>query len=113
VGVEIMLAFKSAGILDRVPWVVVLVVVLLAGMVASGLLAYTVERVAYRPLRHAPRLIPLISAIGVSFFLQDAIRLIESIWRNAFNLVYPTIDVLNQRYELTTKIGRASCRERM
>jgi branched-chain amino acid transport system permease protein len=104
VGVEIMLAFKAAGILDRVPWVLVLVVVLLAGMIASGLLAYTVERVAYRPLRHAPRLIPLISAIGVSFFLQDVIRLIESIWRNAFNLVYPTVDALNVRWEITSTI---------
>src|SRR5712691_2716870 len=104
VGVEIMLAFKGAGILDRVPWVLVLIVVLLAGMIASGLLAYTIERVAYRPLRHAPRLIPLISAIGVSFFLQDVIRLIESIWRNAFNLVYPTIDALNVRFELTSTI---------
>src|SRR2546428_2461645 len=73
-------------------------------MAASGVLAVTVERVAYRPLRHAPRLIPLISAIGVSFFLQDAIRLFESLWRNAFNLVYPTIDILNERYELTTTI---------
>jgi branched-chain amino acid transport system permease protein len=84
--------------------VLVLLLALLAGMVASGLLAYTVERVAYRPLRHAPRLIPLISAIGVSFFLQDAIRLFESIWRNAFNLVYPTLDALNVRFELTSTI---------
>jgi branched-chain amino acid transport system permease protein len=73
-------------------------------MAASGLLAVSVERIAYRPLRHAPRLIPLISAIGVSFFLQDAIRLFESIWRNAFNLVYPTMDVLNQRYDLTSTV---------
>src|SRR5688500_11462266 len=83
VGVEIMLGLKSAGVLETVPWVLVLIAVLLAGMLASALLAFTVERVAYRPLRHAPRLIPLISAIGVSFFLQDAIRLTESIWRNA------------------------------
>src|ERR1051325_5695795 len=104
VGVEIMLGLKSAGILDRMPWVLVLVIVLLAGMIVSGLLAFTIERVAYRPLRHAPRLIPLISAIGVSFFLQDVIRLIESIWRNAFNLVYPTIDALNVRFEITSTI---------
>jgi branched-chain amino acid transport system permease protein len=104
VGVEILLGLKSAGILDGLPWLPVLVLVLIAGMAASGLLAVTVERVAYRPLRHAPRLIPLISAIGVSFFLQDAIRLFESLWRNAFNLVYPTIDVLNRRYELTATI---------
>ena len=104
VGVEILLSVKSAGMLDTVPWVLILLVVLVAGMAVSALLAYTIERVAYRPLRHAPRLIPLISAIGVSFFLQDAIRLFESVWRNAFNLVYPTIDVLNERFELTPAI---------
>ncbi len=102
VGVEILLSLQSAGWLARLPWVLVLILVILAGMLASGLLAVTVERVAYRPLRSAPRLIPLISAIGVSFFLQDAIRLFESIWRNAFNLVYPTMDVMNHRFELTS-----------
>jgi branched-chain amino acid transport system permease protein len=101
VGVEILLSLQSAGWLARLPWVVVLVLVILAGMLASGLLAVTIERVAYRPLRAAPRLIPLISAIGVSFFLQDIIRLFESIWRNAFNLVYPTMDVMNRRFEIT------------
>jgi branched-chain amino acid transport system permease protein len=104
VGVEILLSLQSAGWLARIPWVVVLVLVILAGMLASGLLAVTIERVAYRPLRAAPRLIPLISAIGVSFFLQDIIRLIESIWRNAFNLVYPTMDVMNRRFELTSTL---------
>jgi len=101
VGVEVMLGLKSAGLLDGLPWPVVLVLVLVAGMAGSGLLAVTVERVAYRPLRNAPRLIPLISAIGISFFLQDMIRLVESLWRNAFNLVYPTLDALNLRFELT------------
>jgi branched-chain amino acid transport system permease protein len=104
VGVEILLSLKSAGLLETLPWVLVLAGILVAAMVVSGLLAVTIERVAYRPLRAAPRLIPLISAIGVSFFLQDAVRLVESIWRNAFNLVYPTMDVLNQRFELTSTI---------
>src|SRR5256714_7690384 len=63
VGVEILLTFKTAGLLDRIPWILVLAVVIVAGMIVSGLLAVTIERVAYRPLRHAPRLIPLISAI--------------------------------------------------
>jgi branched-chain amino acid transport system permease protein len=101
VGVEILLALKSAGTLESLPWPLLLAFILVAGMVVSGALAVTVERVAYRPLRGAPRLIPLISAIGISFFLQDLIRLVESIWRNAFNLVYPTIDVLNERFELS------------
>ena len=104
VGVEILLSLKSAGVLDSLPWPLLLLLLLVAGMVVSGALAVTVERVAYRPLRGAPRLIPLISAIGISFFLQDLIRLVESIWRNAFNLVYPTIDVLNERFELTPTI---------
>ncbi len=104
VGVEIMLGLRSVGLLDALPWPLVLLLVLIAGMAASGALAVTVERVAYRPLRGAPRLIPLISAIGISFFLQDLIRLVESLWRNAFNLVYPTIDALNVRFELTATI---------
>jgi branched-chain amino acid transport system permease protein len=104
VGVEILLSLQAGGWLARMPWVAVLILVLVAGMLASGALAVTVERIAYRPLRAAPRLIPLISAIGVSFFLQDIIRLFESIWRNAFNLVYPTMDVMNHRFELTSTL---------
>ena len=104
VGVEILLSLKNAGTLERLPWALVLLGVMVAGMLASGLLAVSIERVAYRPLRAAPRLIPLISAIGMSFFLQDVIRLVESLWRNAFNLVYPTIEPLNERFELTNTI---------
>jgi branched-chain amino acid transport system permease protein len=104
VGVEVLLTLKAAGLLDAVSPFLILLVALLLGMLASGLLAVAVERVAYRPLRGAPRLVPLISAIGVSFFLQDTIRLFESIWRNAFNLVYPTMDTLNLRFGLTETI---------
>jgi branched-chain amino acid transport system permease protein len=104
VGVEILLSLKGAGLLEALPWPLVLVLILVAGMAGSAALAVSVERIAYRPLRAAPRLIPLISAIGVSFFLQDLIRLVESVWRNAFNLVYPTLDVLNERFELTSTL---------
>jgi branched-chain amino acid transport system permease protein len=101
VGVELLLGLKTAGVLDTVPWPIVLLGVLVAGAAASGALAVTIERVAYRPLRGASRLIPLISAIGMSFFLQDVIRLFESLWRNAFNLVYPSMDALNARFEIS------------
>jgi len=104
IGVEILLGLQGAGVLESLPWPLVLLLVLGAGMAASALLAVTVERVAYRPLRHAPRLIPLISAIGVSFFLQDLFRFIESLWRNAFNLVYPSIEALDRRFELTSTL---------
>jgi branched-chain amino acid transport system permease protein len=104
VGVELLLGLKAAGLLDTLPWPLILIGALVAGMLASAALAVTIERVAYRPLRAAPRLIPLISAIGMSFFLQDVIRLFESLWRNAFNLVYPSMDALNHRFELTATI---------
>ena len=42
-----------------------------AAIVVCGLLNATIERVAYKPLRRAPRLVPLITAIGVSFVIED------------------------------------------
>jgi len=46
-------------------------VALLVSMVICGVLNATIERIAYKPLRNAPRLAPLITAIGMSFILQD------------------------------------------
>lgn len=48
------------------------VIVILVAMIGSTATAVIVERVAYRPLRGAPRIIPLITSIGISFFLQYA-----------------------------------------
>src|SRR5436309_8028346 len=48
----------------------------LAAMIGSGLLGVVVERFAYRPLRNAARIAPLISALGVSFFLQQLATLL-------------------------------------
>jgi branched-chain amino acid transport system permease protein len=53
--------------------VALLAIVMLATMVGMGFIGMFIERVAYRPLRHAPRLAPLITAIGVSFILQNII----------------------------------------
>src|SRR3972149_1494047 len=103
-GVEILLGMQTRGYLAAWHPFLILVLIILFSMLVAGLLAVVVERVAYRPLRGAPRLIPLISAIGVSFFLQDAIRLVESVWRNAFNLVYPTMDQLNIPFQVTETI---------
>jgi branched-chain amino acid transport system permease protein len=56
------------------PAVVALPIMLLGGMVVSVSAALVMERFAYRPLRNAPRLAPLITALGVSIFLQEAVR---------------------------------------
>lgn len=53
-----------------------LAVILGAGMLISMLTGIGLERIAYRPLRNAPRLVPLITAIGASVFMQEAARLI-------------------------------------
>ena len=90
-GVEVLLALKASSLLGAAPVVVLLVLAIAAAMLLAGLLGASVERVAYRPLRRAPRLVPLISAIGVSFFLQDAVRLVEGLWHNAFYRPYPVL----------------------
>lgn len=53
----------------------ILPIMLIGAMIASVGTAVLMERVAYRPLRNAPRLAPLITAIGISVFLQEFIRL--------------------------------------
>jgi branched-chain amino acid transport system permease protein len=53
----------------------ILPVMIIGAMIASVGTAVLMERVAYRPLRNAPRLAPLITAIGISVFLQEFIRL--------------------------------------
>ena len=54
-----------------VPLVPLILLVFAAAMVGCGMLGVVIERFAYRPLRNAPRIAPLISALGVSFFLQQ------------------------------------------
>ena len=59
-------------------------------LITMGLVAMVnvaIERVAYRPLRHAPRLAPLITAIGMSSILEGAMYL----WKGPFNLHYPDL----------------------
>ncbi len=50
----------------------------LAAMIWAGAYGYTIEQIAYRPLRNAPRLSPLISAIGMSIFLQNYVQLAQT-----------------------------------
>jgi len=68
VGVELLLLLESSGQLASIHPAAVLLLVVVSGMAVSGLAAMALERVAYRPLQGAPRLVPLISAIGASFF---------------------------------------------
>jgi branched-chain amino acid transport system permease protein len=75
--------------------IVALAIVLLAAMAASTGVAVLLERVAYRPLRGAPRLVPFITAIGASFFLQYAIA---GLFGTGFKS-YPSVEGLKGNLE--------------
>jgi branched-chain amino acid transport system permease protein len=104
VGVEVLLLLESAGQLAALHPAVVMLLVIAAGMAISGVAAMALERVAYRPLLGGPRLIALISAIGASFFLQDGLRLFESLWRNTFYLNYPSLEFLDRNLPVTANL---------
>jgi branched-chain amino acid transport system permease protein len=70
---SVIQALVRAGL--GLPPVVMMLAALLAALPVCMLLAYAMERVAYRPLRRAPRLAPLITAIGVSIVLQNVAML--------------------------------------
>ena len=104
VGVEVLLLLESAGQLATLHPAAILLLVIVTGMVISGLAAMALERIAYRPLMGGPRLVALISAIGASFFLQDALRLFESLWRNTFYLNYPSLEFLDKNIPITAAL---------
>src|SRR5256884_4724769 len=69
----------------------VLLVTLLGSMLFCAVLGVVIERVAYRPRRNAPRLAPLISAIGVSLILEDVGKLWKGITYVSFPQIFPQI----------------------
>ena len=84
------------------PFLLLILATLIGGSV-SGLTAIAIERLAYRPLRkrgYTNRLVPLITAIGISFFLQDLVRLVEGLWHSEFYMNYPSYAELEETHDL-------------
>ena len=77
---------------------------LVLSMVTCGLLNVLIERVAYRRLRNAPRLAPLISAIGVSFILINTGQVWKSPRQLNFPEFIPRIDILNDVLGIKTPV---------
>jgi branched-chain amino acid transport system permease protein len=72
-----LIAFLVLGIVG-ITWIpLALLLVLLVSMLIAAIYGWTVERLAYRPLRGSFRLAPLISAIGMSIFLQNYVQLLQ------------------------------------
>jgi branched-chain amino acid transport system permease protein len=91
-----------------VPAWLLLVLIVLAAMAGCAVLGVAIERFAYRPLREAPRIAPLISALGVSFFLTYSMQLMFGAQQrdyDAFSLAggalfFSGIDIGNVRVPL-------------
>jgi branched-chain amino acid transport system permease protein len=93
----------DAGLLDSNP-ILSLAIIFAVAMLTSMIIAVLLERIAYRKLRNAPRLVPLITAIGASLFLQYAFRgLYGSGVRS-----YPNVAVLDGTFEFAGISVRAT-----
>ncbi len=89
VGAMVALMAIQALLLAALSPVLVLVLSVIIAVAVCMALGYSIERIAYRPLRHAPRLAPLITAIGVSIVLQTLAMIIWGREYHAFPQLLP------------------------
>lgn len=89
-------SMQTSGFLQANPLLGIIIIFIVA-MTSSAILAMLLERLAYRPLRGSPRLVPLIAAIGASFFLQYTFRGLFG----TQNRAYPEIPYLKGAISLT------------
>ncbi|MBI3158561.1 MAG: branched-chain amino acid ABC transporter permease [Chloroflexi bacterium] len=87
--------FARTGFLARSPLIAIVILILFSAAISTTI-AVLLERIAYRPLRNAPRLIPLITAIGASFALQYTFR---GLYGTQFR-AYPDIAVLKGTWNI-------------
>jgi len=81
--------FNRTGFLNSAPFLAIPIMMIFAALVSMSV-AILLERIAYRPLRGSPRLVPLITAIGASFFLQYTFR---GLYGSGFR-AYPPVEIL-------------------
>ena len=91
IGTTLLIVLTGIGWVAALPALLMLVTVLVVTAILTGFLGMGIERLAYRPLRHAPRLIPLITAIGISFVLQDIVRFIAELSRGSYIVTGPSL----------------------
>ncbi|MFP3123969.1 branched-chain amino acid ABC transporter permease [Ectobacillus funiculus] len=91
IGTAIFLTMAGFGWIGAMPAILALILVLVASSIVTGVLGMGIERVAYRPLRKAPKLITLITAIGVSFLLQDIVRFITEFKKGNYIITAPSL----------------------
>jgi branched-chain amino acid transport system permease protein len=92
---QIAFVFKLSAATPPLQLVGVIVLVIAITMLVTATINVTIERIAYRPLRHAPKLAPLISAIGMSFVLQNIANLIAGPANKSIDNILPTTNLLS------------------
>jgi branched-chain amino acid transport system permease protein len=99
-----LMGLRRASLIDPPLLAALMLGALLLAMLSCAVLNATIERLAYRRLRHAPRLAPLISAIGVSFILVN----IGLYWKGAspvdFPALLPNIDIFRDVLKINTLV---------
>lgn len=91
IGTAFFILLTGMGFITSIPPIIILIVVLFTTAILTGFLGMGIERIAYRPLRNAPRLIPLITAIGISFVLQDLVRFIAELTKGNYIVTGPSL----------------------
>jgi branched-chain amino acid transport system permease protein len=91
--ISVPLGLPDRPIDDPIRLTAILGFLVVVTMVVMGMVGVVIERFAYRPLRHAPRLAPLITAIGVSFILQNVIQALFSSSPYPFPQIFPRAKV--------------------
>ena len=91
IGTAICALLMGMSWFASIPQIILLLVVLVVTACLTGLMGMGIERVAYRPLRNSPRLIPLITAIGISFILQDLVRFIAELTTGRYIVTGPSL----------------------
>ncbi|MFX3617162.1 MAG: branched-chain amino acid ABC transporter permease [Sporolactobacillus sp.] len=88
IGSGLLFLFISMGLMSSLPTLIVFLLVIIITAFITGGLGVAIERVAYRPLRkrNAPKLIALITSIGISFVLEDLVRFIAE-WKTGNYIV--------------------------
>lgn len=87
--------FSDSGFLNGNPLLAVPLLILV-GALSSMIVAIVLERIAYRPLRRAPRLVPLITAIGASLFIANSVR---GLYGDSIK-AYPRIDFFQGTWDI-------------
>jgi branched-chain amino acid transport system permease protein len=92
---QIAFVFKLSAATPPLVLIAVIVLVIAITMVITATINITIERIAYRPLRNAPKLAPLISAIGMSYVLQNIANLIAGPANKSIDNLFPTTNLLS------------------